>query len=166
MACASVRITEFVLLRQAEEAKAGWAESERELDEALAKGLLASKGLKQCQDEAAAAAAVAAAADTATATEKRPRPSNYGGTVDGGEMGKSSSSVSDNALERKLDELMGKLAVRAMLCRLLALLLSLNRSLHCSDIQLATSDLLGLVILQLPLLTARNAGVRGTSCCW
>ena len=94
-----------------EEAKSGWTQSERELDQALAKGLLASKGLKQCQDEAAAAAA----ADTGAGEEtKRPRPSKYGGRADGSEIEEESLSTGDATLERKLDGLMAKLAVRPM----------------------------------------------------
>ena len=97
------------MLCQAEDAKSGWTQSERELDEALAKGLLASKGLKQCQEEAAAAAA----ADTVTEQEtKRPRPSKIGGTVNGDEIGEESSFDGDTMLVRKLDELMARLAVR------------------------------------------------------
>eukprot|EP01043_Picozoa_sp_COSAG02_P055300 COSAG02_NODE_6395_length_3600_cov_4.516710_2_plen_117_part_00 len=107
-----------VLPCQAEEAKSGWTQSERELDEALTKGLLASKGLKQCQDEAAAAAA----ADNRNGKEtKRPRPSKHGGTVDGKEIDEEFSSSGDAKLERKLDELMAKLAVRP------------NRYNSCSD---------------------------------
>ena len=103
-----------VLPCQAEDAKSGWAESERELDEALAKGLLASKGLKECQGEAAAEASARATEAATEKEEKRPRPSKYGGKVDGNDVDESLPSVSDNVLEQKLDTLMVKLAVRAL----------------------------------------------------
>jgi hypothetical protein len=70
---------------EAEEAKRGWAESERELDTSLSQGLIASKGLKQCQDEQAAAA-IAQTADSSSSKKKKPRPSKHGGTADGGEL--------------------------------------------------------------------------------
>lgn len=99
---------------QAEDAKSGWAESERELDEALTKGLLASNGLKQCQEQAAAAAVARKTEAAAEKEQKRPRPSKHGGKADGDDVEESLPSVSDSVLEQKLDTLMVKLAVRVL----------------------------------------------------
>ena len=85
--------------KDGEEARLGWAGTESELEESLAKELVSRKALAEKK-----------LALSDCQAKPKPRPSKQGGASDGGAVAAEASGDNDKKrLERKLDELMAKL---------------------------------------------------------